>query len=252
MEVAERGKTDEDRKFVDRIIIEKLGRVQPPRVGIRASDMEEDPRGKRFPKYRGYVLAIAGESYTVIACGIGHSEGQALPPRDVTYKLNDNTILASHGFHNDVLSFHKDLKEKMEECEATLKKQMSCLGTAGLIKALLYNRRIYTYFKCNILAGVDPHDGGCLYVFDQLGGFKREAFAAGGSSSLNMYRLLARKIDLKNQRSIHVSLDENEAADLVTSVFRDAEEQRIFRGHAVAIYTITKTGTVEEFRRVRE
>lgn len=59
METAEQGKTDEDkkkgleRKFVDNITIEKLGRVLPPRNGIRASDMKEDPRGNRFPKYRG-------------------------------------------------------------------------------------------------------------------------------------------------------------------------------------------------------
>ncbi len=36
--------------------------------------------------------------------------------------------------------------------------------------------------------------GGCLYVYDQMGGFKREAFAAGGSQCLNMQRLLARKV----------------------------------------------------------
>ncbi|XP_071096366.1 proteasome subunit beta type-1-like isoform X2 [Haliotis cracherodii] len=258
MEATEQGKTDEDkkkgleRKFVDNITIEKLGRALPPRNGIRASEMKEDPRGNRFPKYRGYVLAIAGANYTVIACGVGQGEGQALPPRDVTYRLNDKNILASHGFHNDVLNFNKDLRNKIDECEATLKKQMSTLGTAGIVKALLYNRRCYTYFKCNILAGVDQHDGGCLYVFDQLGGFKREAFGAGGSSSLNMHRLLARKVNLKNQRSIHVSQDENEAADLVTSVFSEAEEQRIFRGHAVVIYTITKTGTMEQFRRVKD
>ncbi|KAL3871918.1 hypothetical protein ACJMK2_039890 [Sinanodonta woodiana] len=197
----------------------------------------------------GTVLAIAGENFSVIASDTRLSEGFSIHTRDnpKTYRLTDNTVLGACGFHGDVLTLTKVLDARLKIYEQDHHKKMTTGAVAAMLSTMLYHRRFFPYYVYNIVAGLDDEGKGCVYSFDPVGSYEREAYRAGGSASAMLQPLLDNQIGLKNQQGVtQVPLSREKAVNLVKDVFISAAERDIYTGDSILINVITKDGVTDE------
>lgn len=197
----------------------------------------------------GTVLAVAGENFSVIASDTRLSEGFSIHTRDnpKTYKLTDTTVLGACGFHGDVLTLTKVLDARLKIYEQDHHKKMTTSAVAAMLSTMLYHRRFFPYYVYNIVAGLDDEGKGCVYSFDPVGSYEREAYRAGGSASAMLQPLLDNQIGFKNQQGVtRVPLSREKAVNLVKDVFISAAERDIYTGDSILINVITKDGVTDE------
>ncbi|KAK3594694.1 hypothetical protein CHS0354_001646 [Potamilus streckersoni] len=197
----------------------------------------------------GTVLAIAGENFSVIASDTRLSEGFSIHTREnpKTYKLTDTTVLGACGFHGDVLTLTKVLDARLKIYEQDHHKQMTTGAVAAMLSTMLYHRRFFPYYVYNIVAGLDDEGKGCVYSFDPVGSYEREAYRAGGSASAMLQPLLDNQIGFKNQQGVtRIPLSREKAVNLVKDVFISAAERDIYTGDSILINVITKDGVTDE------
>ena len=87
---------------------------------------------------------------------------------------------------------------------------------------------------------------GCIYSFDPVGSYEREAYRAGGSAAAMLQPLLDNQIGYKYQNVDRKEpLSKEKALVLVKDVFTAAAERDIYTGDGIVIHVITSGGTEE-------
>ncbi|EGD74331.1 proteasome subunit beta type-1 [Salpingoeca rosetta] len=170
----------------------------------------------------------------------------------------DKTVLASAGFHGDVLTLVKRIGVRMQNYEYQHRKPMSTPACAQMLATMLYGKRFFPYYTYNILAGLDADGKGCVFSYDPVGSYEREHYRAAGTASAllqpfldNQARALARIPDYigrKNQQGVVFEpISKERAMTIIKDVFTSAAERDIYTGDAVDIRIVTKDG-LEEHR----
>jgi 20S proteasome subunit beta 6 len=205
----------------------------------------------------GSVMAIAGETFAVIASDTRLSEGYSILSRDNPhlYDLENSSkcILACSGFHGDTLTFAKVLQTRLKMYEYEHNKRASTSAIAQLISTMLYGKRFFPYYVNPIIAGLDESGRGAIYSYDPVGSFDREIYRSSGSSVALLQPLLDSQLGLKNQSDHYevetgftVSQSLEKCLQLVKDAFISAAERDIYTGDAVVIKIITKDGVQTE------
>lgn len=208
----------------------------------------------RFNPYSfngGTILALAGDDFSIVASDSRLSEGFMIHTRDCpkAYQLTKTTVLASVGFHGDVLTLTKILEARVKMYEHEHHSQMSTNAAAAMLSTILYYRRFFPYYTYNVIAGIDEEGKGCVYSFDPVGSYERETYRAAGSAGAILQPLLDNQIGYKNQNNIKKeSLTVERAKRLVKDVFISAAERDIYTGDTLFINIITRDEVkVEKF-----
>jgi 20S proteasome subunit beta 6 len=205
----------------------------------------------------GSVMAIAGETFAVIASDTRLSEGYSILSRENPhlYELENTNkcILACSGFHGDTLTFAKVLQTRLKMYEYEHNKKASTGAIAQLISTMLYNKRFFPYYVNPIIAGLDEQGRGAIYSYDPVGSFDREIYRSSGSSVALLQPLLDSQLGMKNQsehfeieKGCTVSQNLEKCLQLVKDAFTSAAERDIYTGDAVLIKVITKDGVKTE------
>jgi len=197
----------------------------------------------------GTILAIAGSDFCVVASDTRLSEGFSIHSRDLpkTVCLSNNTVLASCGFHGDVLTLTSVLEARQKMYEHEHQKKQSTSAMAAMLSTMLYNRRFFPYYVYNVIGGLDEQGRGAVYSYDPVGSYEREEYRAGGSAGAILQPLLDNQIGFKNQQGVEkVPLSRDKAVNLAKDVFISAAERDIYTGDAVVIHLITRDGIQTE------
>ncbi|XP_074654377.1 proteasome subunit beta type-1-B-like [Tubulanus polymorphus] len=211
-----------------------------------------NPKQHHFSPYTmngGTVLAVAGEDFAVIASDTRLSEGFSIYTRDSpkTYQLSDKTILGCSGFHGDILTFTKRIEARLKFYEHEHNKKMSSPAVAAMVSTMLYYRRFFPFYVYNIIAGLDEEGKGCVFSFDPVGSYEREACRAAGTASSMLQPLLDNQINFKNMEGVEqVPLSREKAVALVKDVFISAAERDIYTGDTLLVQVISKDGVQTE------
>jgi len=204
----------------------------------------------------GTILAIAGEDFSVVASDMRLSEGFMIHSRECqkTYKLTGKTVLASTGFHGDVLTLTKILDARLKMYEHDHQKTMTANAIAAMLSTMLYYRRFFPYYTYNIIGGLDENGRGCVYSFDPVGSYQREEYRAGGTAGALLQPLLDNQIGFKNQgqgvKRTPLSLEK--ALTLIKDVFISAAERDIHTGDGVHISIVRADGITTEVLPLRK
>ncbi|ELT91509.1 hypothetical protein CAPTEDRAFT_172055 [Capitella teleta] len=210
------------------------------------------PKQAHFNPYSfngGSIMAIAGDDFAVVASDTRLSEGFSIHSRNApkTYKLTDKTVLASAGFHGDVLTEIKVLEARLKMYEHEHGKKMSSQAIAAMLATILYHKRFFPYYVYNIIGGLDEEGKGCVYSYDPVGSYEREVYRAGGSAGPLLQPLLDNQIGFKNQQGVEkVSLSKDKAIKLIKDIFISAAERDIYTGDSLHLKVVTKEGVSEE------
>ncbi|XP_041368051.1 proteasome subunit beta type-1-B-like [Gigantopelta aegis] len=220
--------------------------------------MQKGPKETQFNPYAhngGTVLAIAGEDFAVIASDTRLSDGFSIYSRDVpkVYQLTDKTVLGACGFHGDVLTLTKILQARLKIYGHEHNRKMTISAIAAMLSTMLYYRRFFPYYVYNILAGVDQDGKGCVYSFDPVGSYEREAYRAGGTASAMLQPLLDNQIGFKNMQGVKkVPHGQEKTVSLVKDVFISAAERDIYTGDSIIISVVNKDGVKTETFQLRK
>ncbi|GAB1610246.1 proteasome subunit beta type-1-B-like [Argonauta hians] len=215
-------------------------------------DDYQRPVEARFSPYAmngGTVLGLSGEDYAILASDTRLSEGFSIYTRDSpkSYKVTDNTVMGSVGFHGDVLTLTKIIEARLKIYEHDHRKKMSCAAVAAMLSTILYYRRFFPYYTYNLIAGIDDKGKGAVYSFDPVGSYQRENCRAAGSASSMLQPILDNQIECKNlaKKGQPMKISLEKAIELVKDVFISAAERDIYTGDAVLLNIITKDGVRE-------
>lgn len=170
-------------------------------------------------------MAIAGNDFCVVASDTRLSEGFSIHSRDLpkTVCLSNNTVLASCGFHGDVLTLTSVLEARQKVTSGIVftelhlsvlnfvawiellcahvqmyehehQKKQSTSAMAAMLSTMLYNRRFFPYYVYNIVGGLDEQGRGAVYSYDPVGSYEREEYRAGGSAGAILQPLLDNQV----------------------------------------------------------
>ncbi|KAI7755441.1 hypothetical protein M8C21_015906 [Ambrosia artemisiifolia] len=175
----------------------------------------------------GTCVAIAGADYCVIAADTRMSTGYSILTRDYSKicKLADKSYMASSGFQADVKALQKVLSSRHLIYQHQHNKQMSCPAMAQLLSNTLYYKRFFPYYAFNVLGGLDSEGKGCVFTYDAVGSYERDAVTP---------------------------LSEAEAVDLVKTCFASATERDIYTGDSVEIIILNAKGVRRETEQLRK
>ena len=67
---------------------------------------------------------------------------------------------------------------------------MKTASIAQMLCTMLYYRRFFPYYVYNVLVELDAEGAGCVYSYDPVGSYEREAYRAGGTSSAVLQAIL--------------------------------------------------------------
>ncbi|CAI8596053.1 unnamed protein product [Vicia faba] len=133
--------------------------------------------------------------------------------------------MASSGFQADVKALQKVLSARHLTYQHQHNKQMSCPAMAQLLSNTLYYKPFFPYYSFNVLGGLDSEGKGCVFTYDVVGSYERDAVTP---------------------------LSESEAVDLVKTVFASASERDIYTGDRVEIMILNASGIHREFMELRK
>ena len=223
----------------------------------KMSDAIKKPDWSPYEMNGGSVMAIAGETFAVVASDTRLSEGYSILSRENPHLFElENTnkcILACSGFNGDTLTFTKVLQTKLKMYEYEHNKKASTNAIAQLISTMLYNKRFFPYYVNPIIAGLDESGRGAIYSYDPVGSYDREIYRSSGSSVALLQPLLDSQLGMKNQ-SDHYEIESGctvphtleKCLQLVKDAFTSAAERDIYTGDSVVIKIITKDGVKTE------
>ncbi|PON48371.1 Proteasome B-type subunit [Parasponia andersonii] len=207
----------------------------------------------------GSCVAIAGADYCVVAADTRMSTGYSILTRDYSKicKLADKCFLASSGFQADVRALQKNLAAKHLSYQHQHNKQMSCPAMAQLLSNTLYYKRFFPYYAFNVLGGLDSEGKGCVFTYDAVGSYEKVGYSAQGSGSTLIMPVLDKRLQspspllLPSQDAV-TPLSEEEAIDLVKTVFVAATERDIHTGDSVEIVVLNADGIRREHVELRK
>merc|ERR1712146_63086 len=113
--------------------------------------------------------------------------------------MGGSTVLGCAGYHGDVLTLIKRIKQRMTLYKHEHGKEMSTPAAAQMLATMLYGKRFFPYYTYNIIGGIDSEGKGCVFSFDPVGSYEREFFRAAGTASSLLQPLLDNQLGFKNQ-----------------------------------------------------
>ncbi|PON35862.1 Proteasome B-type subunit [Trema orientale] len=207
----------------------------------------------------GSCVAIAGADYCVVAADTRMSTGYSILTRDYSKicKLADKCFLASSGFQADVRALQKNLAARHLSYQHQHNKQMSCPAMAQLLSNTLYYKRFFPYYAFNVLGGLDSEGKGCVFTYDAVGSYEKVGYSAQGSGSTLIMPVLDKRLQspsplLLPPQDAVTPLSEEEAIDLVKTVFVAATERDIHTGDSVEIVVLNADGIRREHVELRK
>lgn len=209
------------------------------------------PKQQYFSPYAsngGNTLAIAGDDFAIIAADTRLSQGFSIHSRTEpkTLKLTSKVVLGAAGFHGDSLTLKKVIRNRIKMYEHEHGKKPNIGALAAMLSTILYYRRFFPYYVYNLLAGVDENGRGCVYSYDPVGCYEREAYRAEGSAAELLQPLLDNQIGYKNMENVQKDpLTKEKALQLAKDAFISAAERDITTGDSVLIHVIDRTGIEE-------
>lgn len=210
------------------------------------------PKQHYFSPYAsngGNTLAISGDDFAIIAADTRLSQGFSIHSREEpkTIQLTPKVVLGAAGFHGDSLTLKKVIQNRIKMYEHEHGKKPSISAIAAMLSTILYYKRFFPYYVYNLLAGVDDEGKGCVYSYDPVGCYEREAYRAEGSAAELLQPLLDNQIGFKNMENVpKLPLTKQKALQLVKDAFISAAERDITTGDRVLIHVIDSTGVKEE------
>ncbi|GAA53599.1 20S proteasome subunit beta 6, partial [Clonorchis sinensis] len=116
-------------------------------------------------------------------------------------------VLATTGFHGDVLTLTKLLENRVKTYRYDHGKEISTNAFAALLSVTLYTRRFFPFYVSSILGGLDEEGRGAVYRYDPVGSFERVKCAAAGSSGVILQPFLDHRLleweNLKEEDKVH-------------------------------------------------
>lgn len=197
----------------------------------------------------GTVVAVSGSDYAIIASDTRLSEGFNIHSRNhpKTYKLGENILMGSAGFHGDALTLTRNIQTRMKMYEHAHKRTMNVGAVAQMLSNTLYYKRFFPYYVYNIIAGIAADGTGAVYSYDPVGCYERERYSACGSSERIIQPFLDNQIGRKNIKEDQPQeLTREQCAHVLKDAFISAAERDIETGDGVLLCTITKDGIEEE------
>jgi 20S proteasome subunit beta 6 len=204
----------------------------------------------------GTALAIAGDTYAIIAADRRVSSGYQIQTRQCPKisQLTKSTVLASCGMQSDRHALHSILKARMQVYELNNEKEMSLHAISQMLSRTLYYRRFFPYYTFNLLAGVSPKGEGFVYSYDAIGSFEAEKHTVTGSGADLAMPLLDNIMKKQHQSKAdkNIKPTKDEALQLVKNVLNAVTERDIHTGDGADIYIITKDGIEHQHFELRE
>ncbi|KJE89433.1 hypothetical protein CAOG_08453 [Capsaspora owczarzaki ATCC 30864] len=202
------------------------------------------------------VVAVAGENFAVVASDTRLSEYYGIHTRNCpkTFVLSDKTVLASCGFHGDVLTLTKNIFTRLRKYEHQHEKTMATHAIAQMLSNTLYYRRFFPFYTYNVIGGLDESGKGAVYSYDPVGSYERESYRAAGTASALLQPLLDNQLGYKNlaPNVPRPPLTVARAVAIVKDVFAAATERDIYTGDSVDIQVITSEGVATERYELRK
>ncbi|TGZ38200.1 hypothetical protein CRM22_011302 [Opisthorchis felineus] len=199
----------------------------------------------------GTVMGISGDDFALLASDtrLCAEDRYFIYSRNSPhlYKMGNGKVLATTGFHGDVLTLTKLLENRVKTYRYDHGKEISTNAFAALLSVTLYTRRFFPFYVSSILGGLDEEGRGAVYRYDPVGSFERVKCAAAGSSGVILQPFLDHRVEGKNLSSGLPPLEKTQAIKLAKDIFISAAERDINCGDAVLIQVITRDG-IEEFR----
>ena len=131
----------------------------------------------------GTVVAVAGDTYCIVAASTRLSTGYSILTRNQTkvLRLSDTCMIASAGMQADRQALHKMLHTRHVQYQFSHRKSMSANAVAQLLSTTLYHKRFFPYYTFNLCCGLDEEGRGAIYSYDAIGSFERVGFGCQGS-----------------------------------------------------------------------
>jgi 20S proteasome alpha/beta subunit len=102
-----------------------------------------------------------------------------------------------------------------------------------MVSGIVYNRRFNSCVETNILGGMDVNDYGAVFKYDDIGRFKRVAYAVEGPEQAYIENFLL------NSRS--GGLTKDMIVDILQNAFESATARELETGEQLEIRIITST-----------
>lgn len=185
----------------------------------------------------------------VIGADTRLSAGFSIYTRDQNklFPLSETTVLGCSGCWCDTLTLTRVLKLRMQMYQQEHNKVMSTTACAQMLSTMLYYKRFFPYYICNVLVGFDNDNKGCIYSYDPIGHCEKTTYRAGGSAGALLQPLLDNQIGQKNMQNVtQQPLSQEKAIAILKDVFIAAAERDIYTGDSVSINILTKNGIKKE------
>lgn len=198
----------------------------------------------------GSTLAIAGKDFAVLAGDTRHSTGYSIDSRYETqiFDVGDGMLLAANGFSADARQLIDDVRTQIKWYHHKHGKALAPHACARAIMQILYSKRFFPYYLNPILIGIENGEG-CLYSFDPIGSYEREASRAAGHASALLIPFLDNQVRYANQIDPatgeprkQAPLDRETTIRLVKDAFTGAAERQIQVGDELEIVVIDAEG----------
>eukprot|EP01133_Synstelium_polycarpum_P010250 gene10250-11952_t len=236
---------------VQQIVVHLLYTTMMEPLTLTAMPGKEVPISQgRFEAYvdnGGTVLAIAGETYCVVAGDTRMSDGgYGIQTRKYTkiFKLTDKCVIATSGMQADTIALRKVLDISLRKYEKEHGKPMSTPAISQFLSNTLYHKRFFPYYTFNLVAGIDDEGVGCVWTYDAVGSHERVKWSSQGSGNQLVQPLLDNQVGKYNQQILvgPKELSEAQAEALAKDSITSAGERDIYTGDSADIVVINQTG----------
>ncbi|CAK7265679.1 Proteasome subunit beta type-6 [Sporothrix epigloea] len=234
------------------------------------SKAPDGARQHRFDPYTdngGTTLAIAGDSFAIVAGDTRHTAGYAINSRfsPKVFKIGGSTsdqkdatiVLSVVGFAADGAALQERLDTVCKMYRYRHGKPISVHACAKRLSTILYQKRFFPYYTHAILAGLDEEGKGAVYSYDPVGSYEREQCRAGGAAASLIMPFLDNQVNFKNQNvpgsgvghdlqeRPRVALSRPDVEVLVKDAFDGAVERHIEVGDFLQMMVVTSEGIEE-------
>lgn len=228
--------------------------IGTPAVGsTRDGALREHANWSPYDDNGGTVLAVAGESYAIVAASVRLSTGFSILTRESTKfaQISPGVVIATAGMQADYRTLHKTLQARAVQYQFAHQRPINVGAAAQMLSNTLYNKRFFPYYAANLCVGLDPQGRGAVYTYDGIGSHERTGYSCEGSGK----DLIQPVLDNQLKTISPLVLPEGDwipklsletALDLVKDAFVAAGERDIYTGDAVEILIITRDGVRRE------
>jgi len=224
--------------------------VQEAKSEALAQGMPKEARFSPYSFEGGTVAAIAGDDFVVIGGDTRMSmNGSVVQSRhcEKVFKLEGGIVLASAGFHGDLLQLVRVLRARIKVYQFTYNEPMNVCAASEMLARTLYYKRFFPYYTQNLLAGIDPQGKGALYGYDPVGTIERVVCDCQGAGTEMLQPFLDNQVKWKNKpESTRPPLTVDRARKLLRDGFRAVAERETTTGDSLFLITLQAGKAQEE------